>query len=393
MRWTRGLTFSLPGKRSRLRDSGFHFLTAEYPPARGGVADYTRLVARELAAREGTVHVWAPQVSGPEVEDARVIVHRVPAFDPSSLEKISKELEALPAPRRLFLQYVPTAFGFRGMNVPLVQWLRARPEDLWIQFHEVALGWKLWRRPDLNVVHVVELWMAAALARRAQRIFVSIEAWKRKLGEHARRAVWLPIPSNVPVRVEPADLERARASLGPGPWIAHFGTYSPLIRADLGPAVRAISQRRADVRFLLLGRGAPEFSRMLALGERVEAREDLPAPEIAALLKASALALQPFPDGMSGRRTSAMAPLALGVPVVTTEGFLTDPVWREGGVALAPAGHPGELAALCVALVDDAQESRSLGERGARLYRDRFSLERTLETVLSSSDAKLAQVQ
>jgi len=35
----------------------------------------------------------------------------------------------------------------------------------------------------------------------------------------------------------------------------------------------------------------------------------------------------------------------------------------------------------------------ALGERGARLYRDRFSIERTLETVLSASDAKLVQVQ
>ena len=374
-------------------DSGLHFLTAEYPPAKGGVADYTRLVARALAEREGTIHVWAPQVSGPEVADEGVVVHRIRAFDPSSLEELGRRLDALPVPRRLFLQYVPTAFGFRGMNVPLVRWLQARPEDLWVQFHEVALGWKLWRKPHLHVVHAVQLWMASSLARRAQRIFVSIEAWKRRLSDHARRAVWLPIPSNVPVRVEPADLERARASLGPGPWIAHFGTYSPLIRVDLGPAIRAISQQRDDVRFLLLGRGAGEFARVLALGERIEAREDLPAPEIAALLKASALALQPFPDGISGRRTSAMAALALGVPVVTTEGFLTDPVWREGGVALAPEARPPELARLCSTLIDDTQERRSLGERGARLYRDRFSLERTLETVLSPSDAKLAQVQ
>ena len=110
---------------------------------------------------------------------------------------------------------------------------------------------------------------------------------------------------------------------------------------------------RTDARFLLLGRGAREFARTLALGERVVAREDLPASEIAALLRVSALALQPFPDGISARRTSAMAALALGVPLVTTDGFLTDPVWREGAVALAPAGQPLELGPACVALLDD----------------------------------------
>jgi glycosyltransferase involved in cell wall biosynthesis len=288
---------------------------------------------------------------------------------------------------------VPTAFGFRGMNVPFVRWLQRRPEDLWVQFHEVALGWKLWRKPHLHVVHAVELWMATALARRAQRIFVSIEAWRRRLGDHAQRAVWLPIPSNVPVTVGPAELERARASLGPAPWIVHFGTYSPLIRADLGPAIRAIAGERSDVRFLLLGRGAGEFVRGLALGNRTKAREDLPAPEIAALLKVSSLALQPFPDGISARRTSAMAPLALGVPVVTTDGFLTDQLWRQGAVALAPAGRPTDLARLCSAVLDDPDLMRTLGERGTRLYRETFSLERTLETLLAASDARLARPQ
>ena len=88
-----------------------------------------------------------------------------------------------------------------------------------------------------------------------------------------------------------------------------------------------------------------------------------------------------------------MAALALGVPVVTTDGFLTDQAWREGGVALVPAGQPLELARLCGAMLDDPALGRTVGERGARLYRDRFSLERTLETVLSLSDAKVAEVQ
>ena len=81
------------------------------------------------------------------------------------------------------------------------------------------------------------------------------------------------------------------------------------------------------------------------------------------------------------RRTSAMAALALGVPVVTTDGFLTDPVWREGAVALAPVGQAEELARRCLAVLADEDWGRALGDSGARLYRERFSIERTLETL------------
>ena len=362
-------------------ESGLHFLTPEYPPAKGGVADYTRLIASSLARIHGTVHVWAPSVSGPELGDPGVIVHRIAGFGPRSLQTIGEGLAAWPGPRRIFVQYVPTAFGFRGMNVPLARWLVARDEQLWIQFHEVALGWKLVRKPHLHIVQGVELWMAAALARRADRIFVSIEAWRRRLGREAGRAVWLPIPSNLPVTVEPAELARAREKLGGGTWVSHFGTYSPLIRADLLRAVSTLARRLPTIRFLLLGRGAGAFQGTLRLGERVRAFEDLPAAELAALMKASALALQPFPDGISTRRTSAMAALALGVPVVTTDGFLTDPVWREGAVALAPVGRPDALAAHCEAVLADKDRGLSLGARGAQLYRERFSIERTLETV------------
>src|SRR5262249_16573221 len=308
-RWTPGPTCWLPGNATRLPDSGLHFLTPEYPPANGGVADYTRLLAGALAKQLGTVHVWAPRVTGSDAADDGIVVHRIAGFDPRSLEEIGMQLEALPGPRRLFLQYVPTSFGFRGMNVPLTRWLRGRSEKLWIQVQEGALGWTLWRKPPLHLVHAVQLWMAAALARRADRIFVSIEAWKQRLGEQAGRAVWLPIPSNIPAQVEPGNLDRARRSLGGGPGIAHFGTYCPLIVSDPRPASGEIGRLRPDARFLLLGRGALDFGRKLGLAERIDVREDLPASEIAALLKASTLVLQPFPDGISARRTSAMAGL------------------------------------------------------------------------------------
>jgi glycosyltransferase involved in cell wall biosynthesis len=367
----------------------WHLLSGEYPPKRGGVADYTRQLARALASRGETVHVWAPSAPGDSPDDPGVHVHPVPGLGPRGLRQLDRELRTLPVPRRWFVQYVPTGLGLRGMNVPLIRWLSTLRDELWVQFHEVALGWQLWRKPHNHLVHAMQLWMASAVARRADRIFISIEGWRPRLGTEGSRAVWLPVPSNLPVEVLPSEQALARRALGPGPWIGHFGTYGPGITRDLVPALHKIARENSDVRFLLLGRGADRFAHMLPAA-RVVATAELPADAVAARLGAADLALQPFPDGISTRRASAMAALALGVPVVTNEGHLTDQVWREGAVALAPAAQPQQLARLCLDLLADPQRRELLGKRGALLYGERFSMERTLGTLLSASGATLA---
>src|SRR5688572_9440944 len=43
-----------------LPSSNWHIISCEYPPQVGGVADFTRVIARGLAARGESVDVWAP---------------------------------------------------------------------------------------------------------------------------------------------------------------------------------------------------------------------------------------------------------------------------------------------------------------------------------------------
>jgi glycosyltransferase involved in cell wall biosynthesis len=360
--------------------SGTHWnlLTGEYPPKIGGVADYTRLLAASLALSGDRVDVWAPGRTGEELNDPGVRVHHLPDLRRRGLSALEEGLQRVPSPRRLFLQYVPHAFGRRGINVEFVRWVSSRTEELWVQFHEVALGWEWNRRPDLHVTQAVQLWMARAIARRADRIFISVEGWRRRLGKAGQAATWLPIPSNIPTQVSPIEVATVKRELGPGPWVGHFGTYGTAITRDLAPALRSIAASNGKSRILLLGRGASRFANTLALGERVRAADGLTGAAVATRLAACDLLVQPFPDGISARRTSAMAGLALGMPMASTDGRLTDPIWRTSqAVALAPAGQPKEFAGLCLDLLADPARCRDLGERAAALYAEEFSLERT----------------
>ena len=371
-----------------MTQASWHFLTPEYPPDPGGVADYTQLLVTGLARYGEVVHVWAP-ATGRDGRDEGASVHRTSGFDARGLRALERRLSEFASPRRLFVQYVPTSLGFRGMNVPLIRWLRDWPEDLWVQFHEVSLGWQLWRKPHLHVIHGVQSWMASTLARRADRLFVSIDAWRGRLGREGERATWLPVPSNLPTDPEAAELERFRVRLGRGPWIAHFGTYGSSITRLLLPTLDRIAHSSPGVRFLLLGRGAQRVAELLPK-ERVNALGPLSAGSVAAALSVADLALQPYPDGISTRRSSAMAALALGVPLVSNSGPLTESFWDADVVALGKTRRPAELAQLCLSLLGDATRRDALARNGLRLYNERFAVERTLEALLPSRDGTLA---
>src|SRR3954466_9251737 len=100
-----------------------HLLTPEYPPMSGGVADYTRLVARGLSAAGDDVHVWCA-AGGRGGAAGRFTVHpELGTFQRADLARAGKLLDTFSSPRRLLVQWVPHGYGFRAMNVGFCLWL------------------------------------------------------------------------------------------------------------------------------------------------------------------------------------------------------------------------------------------------------------------------------
>jgi glycosyltransferase involved in cell wall biosynthesis len=383
-----------------------HLITSEYPPQAGGVADYTRLVAGGLAAAGEEVHVWCPaadeEVDGADVGARGVTVHReLGRFAPADLRRVGRMLDAHAAPRRLLVQYVPHGYGYRSLNVAFCMWLWRRAalsgDRVEVMVHEPfsAFGEGSRRQDAAAVIHRL---MATILLRASRRVWVSIPAWGRCWRPYAlgRRVPfeWLPVPSTVEVAGDLGARAQLRARYGVGEdglLVGHLGTYPRRVAADLERLLPSVSARDEAAAFLLLGPGGVELRARAAggrdsLAPRLHATGRLPARELSAHLAACDLLVQPFPDGVSTRRTSVMAGLAHGVAVATTEGRLTEPLWAASrAVALAPAGDATALSETVARLLTDAPERARLADAGRALYRERFDLRHTVAALRRSS--------
>jgi hypothetical protein len=289
------------------------------------------------------------------------------------------------------VQYTPYAFAARGINLALPLWLRARAsrERVTVMFHEVMYPVRAGQPLRHNLLGRAHRWMATMLVGAAHRALVSTPRWTRILRDSCGATCpieWAPVPSNLPTAADPARVAdvRARFVQPAGLLVGHFGTYGPLIASLLAPIVRRLLADEGR-RMILIGRGSRDFCVKLtashpSLRGRLVATGVLREHETAAHLAACDLLVQPYPDGVTTRRSSIMAGLALGVPTVTNSGELTEALWAdEAAVSLAPGPDPSSIIEHADALIGDAARRRALSPRARLLYRDRFAVERTVE--------------
>ena len=145
----------------------WHLVTGEYPPACGGVGDYSARLAQELAGAGDTVNVWAPG-GEPDADartDVRCRIHRLPdRFGPRSRDALARAWQQHPG--IVLLQYVPNALGLKGANLRFCRWLHGLARhgvDVRVMFHEPYFYFSL-ERPWRNVLAVVQRLMAAEKA-------------------------------------------------------------------------------------------------------------------------------------------------------------------------------------------------------------------------------------
>jgi len=376
----------------------WHILTPELPPDCGGVGDYTAQVAEALAQSGDTVSVYSPPAregwTAPPGIEAVTLGDR---FGAESVRTLSSRLDREPS-SRLLVQYVPAVFGRRGSNETFCRWLRARGQagtDVRVMFHE-PYSYFRWR-PDHVFTAVAQRAMARILLNATPFVYLSTDTWRRYLSRYGsdtvRRAVTIPIPSAIP-RVNGPDAIGAMRSRSIGAathLVGHFGSYGNHVAPMLREALHDLLSSDPHVAAVCTGAGSDSFVERLLAGRpafrgRLAGTGRAAARDISLHLQACDLLIQPYPDGVTTRRTSVMAGLANGRAVVTSEGPLTETIWREtGAVRLCPSVDA--LVTSARGLLSDTAARAALEARASATYASRFDLRHTIDALRTPAPA------
>jgi len=393
----RPLAFRPGVKRLALTPPIWHLITSEYPPQIGGVSDYTYLVAGGLAATGDEVHVWCPQSTQETPSLQGVTVHReLGQFHGNDLRHAGEMLNQFPSPRHLLVQWVPHGYGYNSMNFQFCLWLwkrAARARDrIDLMVHEPCLPFGKGSLKQNGVAAVHRL-MTIVLLNAARHVWMSIPAWAARLRPYSLgRALpftWLPVPSSVPIVHDPLGVRVVRQRYAPGKQqiVGHFGTCDRNISKLLLQSIPTLLHTMADCVALFLGHGSETvrdelIQRYPDLTDRVHATGSLTTADLSQHISACDVMLQPYIDGVSSRRTSVMAALSHGLPIVTAKGALTESIWTEShAVALVTADDVEALIETTKSLLANASARSELGEAARDLYETRFDLSHVVEAL------------
>jgi glycosyltransferase involved in cell wall biosynthesis len=406
----------------------WHVITCEYPPQVGGVSDYTKLVAHGLAEAGDEVHVWGPRVAGgnegkgqrakgeeqrakSEEKDSAsspithhsslVKVHReFGRFRPGDLRRVGKQLDQFAAPRRLLVQWVPHGYGYRSMNLPFCFWLwrraKLKGDRVELMVHEPFLAFGEGSRKQ-DLAAVVHRLMIVLLLNAASQIWISTQEWEGLLRPfllgRKKTFAWLPVPNNIPLVDDAEGIRQTRAKYATNGTrlIGHFGAYSQYMSDTMLDLLPALMNGENDLAILLVGKGSRELGDRLMtvhpeLLGRLHATGELPADDISKHISACDVMLQPYQDGVSGRRTSVMTALSHGRPVLTTTGKATEGCWVERrAVNVTIVGDVIALRDSTTRLLADASELNRLRGISKAFYEDCFSLKHIVSTLRQTS--------
>jgi glycosyltransferase involved in cell wall biosynthesis len=357
-----------------------------FPPALVGIGDHTARLARSLADR-ASVRVLTAQPDPESVPEVQV--ERSFSLPPRrGIRELSEALRTR-TPDWLFVQFNQFSYGRWGLNpfLPaiLARIRRTHPDvQIAVLFHEDFVPVTSWTNAVMTTWQRAQFW---SLGRIADRVFFTIDAWVRGYRSWFPETPvdHLPVGSNIP-RVA-AGNDRVREALEIDVSTLVIGVFGSLHDTRLISHIRTAGEHlhalSLPTTFLYVGPDGPSFAEKMDPLPVLNAG-CLPAEDVSRCFAAMDLHLAPFRDGMSTRRGSVMTALQHGIPTVSTDGPLTDPILREKdgeALLLAPTGQPEQYGRTARRLALNPNLRNRVGRGAQRLYNRWFSFDTIAQTL------------
>lgn len=361
------------------------FLTGAFPRLPCGVGDYTYCLIQALSAYNSNIHVLTFQdpavVTTEEVQGAFQVHSMVPSWSLSNLPVVARYIQQI-EPDIVHIQY-PSTFGKANRtitaNVLGIVARRAGHKYVKIlttlhEFGERRLQWRL--RALMNA-------LTSDAIICINRFDVPLIT---KLTFHKKPVTHIPLASAIPfVPITQEQRQNIRQSLqitGSDVVLAHFGFITVFKGFEvLLEAVRRLREGDSPVKLLIVTHLYPEkndYHRQMVnlmqqfniqdvclLGEKHYSEE-----EISTYLQAADLAVLPYPEGASDRRSSLLTVLQHRLPVITTMGPNVPPGFEDGkNMVLLPPNNPDAVVSAIEKLVREPNSMKHLADEASKLAR------------------------
>ncbi len=378
------------------------FVSPEYPPAPGGIGDYTASLAVHLARLGATVVILTGgETTIADDENGVTVLRSVPHWRwglPVQITRIANQRDI----HIVHIQYQTGMYGMQpAVNLlpfdlgwyPAAQRIASRNRAPRRRFRIVTTFHDLLPPYLFPKAGRVRDGATRLLARTSGAVIATNGTDRAQLARWHVPAALVPVGSSIPAAITPDANVRTCYGIAPGALL--LTTFGLLNHSKgLETLIAALAQLRGGgiaAHLLLVGAGAGEndsTNRDTAAALRAQAAAwevapfvthtgTLPASVVAGILAASDICVLPFRDGASPRRTSLLAALAQGIPVVTTtpqHGIYDGlPALTDGDHALFVP--PDDSTALAAA-IRRVQTDGSLAARlrvGARAYAAQFT--------------------
>jgi glycosyltransferase involved in cell wall biosynthesis len=284
------------------------------------------------------------------------------------------------AGRRVLLQYTALSWSRRGFPfrvLVLLVLLKFRGVKCAMVFHD-AQGYGGTRKIDY-VRNAVQCWTMRQAYRLTERSIFAIPVENATwLPRPAPKAAFIVIGANLPdlssVRVE-ASLPRARSKT-----VAVFSLTGgdSLIKEvrEIGQALCQVSKNHENLNLLLLGRNSQEAEKAMkkALEQTTVILEVLGvvAPSEIVLRLSSSDVLLCVRGAVTSARSSALAGVACGLPIVGYRGRDTAFPITEAGVELVEYGNLQALGLALDRVLTDDRHREELRSRSSQAYQQHY---------------------